>query len=403
MKMTKTFAALGILGAALLAFASCKDSSGDGAITGGESAKGVPTKYALQMTVDATGDNIKVGGKAIIDSNTLAEATILADTEEGKTTASTHELERQRCGKRFFKEISGGLNNTEGFRTNIVLDLKNGTWVNAETGRTAGAGMLFDFNKYKDDQNKDIYDFFFLSFKPEFNSSGYLITNQIQMNFERYTGVKKTEKGIYSSVTEAKALGDCYVQTARGGNVWTDVANLTNILTYELEDGFYYDAGNQRIIIGVDVKQLSKGLYTVRVGTINYLVKDEPTEFTPSQFKQSWQTTFTSERTIGACGDPDGVSRIASSAYDNWTHVGDDDASNLKGAVLVYGFAPYGTKPVASYYTCSTKLSSNTVDNTDSRVDYVGDWNVANELDVDGVEDKIFYEEGNVVQEYVYY
>ena len=30
MKLTKTLAALGILGAALLAFASCKDSSGEG-------------------------------------------------------------------------------------------------------------------------------------------------------------------------------------------------------------------------------------------------------------------------------------------------------------------------------------------------------------------------------------
>lgn len=90
--------------------------------------------------------------------------------------------------------------------------------------------------------------------------------------------------------------------------------------------------------------------------------------------------------------------------YLNWTHVVKDDKdSNLKGGVLVYGFAPYGTKPVAAYYTCNTKLSSNTTDNTASQHDYVGDWNVANTLDADGVTDKIFYEEGNVVHEYIYY
>ena len=143
MKLTKTLAALGILGAALLAFASCKDSSGEGKTTG--YIPGVPAKYALQMTVDASEGNIKVGDDALVDSNADTTKKIIADD----ATEGEEELKLSKTGKRFFKEISAGLNNTEGFRTNIFLNVKDGTWHNSTSKRTAGAGMLFDFNEYK--------------------------------------------------------------------------------------------------------------------------------------------------------------------------------------------------------------------------------------------------------------
>lgn len=402
MKMTKTFAALGILGAALFAFAACKDSSGDALITGAPSASGVPTKYALQLTVDSTGNNIKVGDKAIKNSNELTEGTIIADNATGEGVDDN--LKLSATGKRAFKEITAGLNNTEGFRTNIVLDLKNGTWKNGT--RTAGAGMLFDFNKYKVNSD-ETYDFFFLSFKPMYKNDGTLDTGKIQMNFERYTEVKKLKEGIYSNHDEAKCLGKCFVQSSDYGDAWGNTAAISNIRTYYPTTGFTYDAEAQTITIGVDVKQLTKGLYNVRIGKIKYVVGDVGSEteqtFTPEAFKQSWHTKFPSSTAlqVGTCGDPEGATKIEN--YTKWKHVGDNSASNLKGAVLVYGFAPYGTKPVACYYTCNTKLSSDTVDNTDSRVDFVGDWNRANELDASTGNSSVIYEEGNVIHEYYYY
>ena len=71
---------------------------------------------------------------------------------------------------------------------------------------------------------------------------------------------------------------------------------------------------------------------------------------------------------------------------------------------MTYAFAPYGTKPVVNYFICSTSKSSGSTDTQDSGVDYVGDWKVPATLDErPGVTDKIFYEEGNVVHEYIYY
>ena len=91
MKITKTLAILCVVGAGLFAFASCKDNSGDGDTSG--------NKWAITMTVDATGDNIKVGDQAITDSNEMTMATIIADTDPSDTT-----LQLSNCGKRFFKE-----------------------------------------------------------------------------------------------------------------------------------------------------------------------------------------------------------------------------------------------------------------------------------------------------------
>ena len=144
------------------------------------------------------------------------------------------------------------------------------------------------------------------------------------------------------------------------------------------KDTDYYLDADGNAIIGVDVKQMTKGVYTVRIGKINYLVGDAAQEFSPSAFKQTWQTTFTGKWKMGEGGETS--AKIGASGYIkdylNWTHVDKNDKdSNLKGAVLVYGFAPYGTKPVAAYYTCNTKLGSNTEDSTTSRYDYVGDWN----------------------------
>ncbi|MCR5047254.1 MAG: hypothetical protein K6A42_11820 [Treponema sp.] len=413
MKLTKTLAALCVMGGALLAFSACKDSSGDGNTSGAPSDSGVSRKYALQMTLDATGDNIKVGGKAINDSNgdSSAVSDIRTDTEEGKTDSSgEHASELQRCGKRYFEEISAGFNNTEGFRTNIVLDVKNGTWVNSGVTtngnpRTAIAGMLFDFNKYKDAQDKDIYDFFYLAFKPTIGANG--ITG-VTAFFERYSGVKKTDKGIYTSDKAASALGSNYIPTDVNGTwddtLYTPDQNKTWSKTLQNTDWYKDNDGNA--IIGVDVKQIEKGVFTVRIGKISYTVGETAQPFTPSIFKQTWQTTFAGGTTMGKGGETS--TKTGDSGYIkdylNWTHVEKNNKdSNLKGGVLVYGFAPYGTRPIACYYTCNTKLTSNTADNTTSRYDYVGDWNVANELDVDGVETKVFYEEGNVVHKYIYY
>lgn len=429
--MTKTFAALGILGAALFAFAACKDSSGDALITGAPSASGVPTKYALQLTVDSTGNNIKVGDKAITDSNggddtTDITGTIIADDATGEGV--DEKLKLSATGKRAFKEITGGLNNTEGFRTNIVLDLKNGTWKNGT--RTAGTGFLFDFNEYKDAQSKKIYDFFFLSFKPVFDGANGAFSG-VTCYFERYSGVKKYKEGIYSGHAAASALGDNYTQEVQTKNTSTtdksDSANYTlkTVGTWYSDlykpsagatclksltagSDYVYDSTAQTVTIGVDVKQLTgeKGLYTVRIGKISYTVGDGTSEtaqpFSQDAFKQSWHTTFAAGTTMGKGGDQGGTSSIT--GYNNWTHVvKDDNTSNLKGGVLVYGFAPYGTKPVACYYTCNTKLSSNTVDNTTSRYDFVGDWNRANELDASTGNNSVIYEEGNVIHEYYYY
>lgn len=385
MKITKTLAILCVVGAGLFAFASCKDNSGDGDTSG--------NKHAITMTVDATGNNIKVGDQAITDSNEMTTATIIADTDPSDTT-----LQLSNCGKRFFKEISAGLNNTEGFRTNIVMDLKNGIWTNKDSNRDAGAGMLFDFNKYEKVGGTDTFDFFFLSFKPIYNS-GTLDSSKIQMNLERYTGVKKTKEGIYSRRKEAAALGKCYVQTAKKADTWTSDANFENILSYELTDGFIYDSTAQTITIGVDVKQETLGTYKVQVGRITYTLKDGSTTTSTTGFNKSWTTSFSGTTYVNA-GDPAGVSCITN--YANWTHVKKDDkATNLKGGVLVYGFAPYGTKPVATYFTCSAKTKSNTV--PEAATDYVGDWNVANTLDANGVKLTTVYEDGGVVHEYVEY
>lgn len=424
MKMTKTFAALGILGAALLAFASCKDSSGDALITGADSGSGVPQKYALKLTVDATGDKIKVGDKALIDSNLETTETIIADD----ASTGDADLKLSKTGKRAFNEITGGFNNTEGFRTNIVLDLKEGTWKNSTSGRTAGAGMLFDFNKYEN----DTYDFFFLSFKPVFGGSGGAFSG-VTCYFERYSGVKKTKSGIYSGHAAAGALGCNYTQEVNTKNPSTTqpVANpdytLKTVGTWYEElyepsadatckqnlssvTDYVYDSTAGTVVIGVDVKQLEKGVYTVRIGKISYTVGDTSEtaqEFKPSIFKQSWHTRFAPGTTMGEGGETSAKTGASGYIpnYTKWTHIKSDDKdTNLKGGVLVYGFAPYGTKPVASYYTCNTQLRSGQTDSGDNtRYDYVGDWNVANELNEDGVQSKVFYEEGNVIQEYVYY
>ena len=408
MKLTKTLAALGILGAALLAFASCKDTSGDGKITG--IIPGVAKKWAQEMTVDATGDNIEVGKKAITDSNgdDNAVTEILADTEAGKTNPSGHEAERQRCGKRFFKEFTSGFNNNEGFRMNIVLS-KDGTWTNDDVTtkgnpRTATAGVLFDFYEYEKQAGKKTYDFFFLAFKPTI-TAGTGITG-ITAYFERYSEVKKYKEGIYTSDAAASALGSNYVPTDKAG-AWDSTlhpasAGITWSMNLEKDKDYKLD-NDGNAIIGVDIKQLENGLYTVSFGTIKYYVGSEEQEFSVTNFKQGWNTKFTPGQTIGKGGDPNGTSSI--SGYDNWTHISKTDKStNLKGGVLTYAFAPYGTKPVVNYFICSTSKSSGSTDTQDSQVDYVGDWKVPATLDErPGVTDKIFYEEGNVVHEYIYY
>ena len=403
MKMTKTIAALGILGAALLAFASCKDSSGDGNTTG--FVPGVSKKWALEMTVDATGNEIKVGDDVITDSNETTKGKVVVDTEEGKSTVANHELERQRCGKRFFKEFTSGFNNNEGFRMNIVLS-KDGTWTNSDVTtnskpRTATAGVLFDFYEYEKQAGNKTYDFFFLAFKPTIETGKI---KGITAYFERYSGVKKYSDGIYSSHANASALGSNFIQTSVGtwaGTLYTASDGKTWSMT--LKDTDYKLDTDGNAIIGVDVKQLQNGLYTVSFGEIKYYVGSEEQGFSVTNFKQGWKTKFTPGQTIGKGGDPNGTSSI--SGYDNWTHISKTDKStNLKGGVLTYAFAPYGTKPIVKYFICSTSKSSGSTDTQDSGVDYVGDWNVANELDTrPGVEDKIFYEEGNVVHEYIYY
>ena len=406
MKLTKTLAALGILGAALLTFASCKDTSGDGKITG--IIPGVAKKWAQEMTVDATGDNIKVDDEAITDSNETTTDKVVADTPEGKTTAAGHELERQRCGKRFFKEFTSGFNNNEGFRMNIVLS-KDGTWTNANVTtntkpRTATAGVLFDFYEYEKQAGNKTYDFFFLAFKPTI-TSGTGITG-ITAYFERYSGVKKYKEGIYSSHSNASALGSNYVPTDYAG-AWDSKlysASAGKSWDLPLQKGKDYKLDNDgNAIIGVDIKQLQNGLYTVSFGNIKYYVGSEEQDFSVTNFKQGWNTKFTPGQTIGKGGDPNGTSSI--SGYDNWTHISKTDKStNLKGGVLTYAFAPYGTKPVVNYFICSTSKSSGSTDTQDSGVDYVGDWKVPATLDErPGVTDKIFYEEGNVVHEYIYY
>ena len=407
MKLTKTLAALGILGAALLAFASCKDTSGNSTITAAPSAPGVAKKWALSMTVDATGDNIKVGEKAITDSNEMTTGTIVANTEEGKTTAAGHELELQQCGKRAFKEFTGGFNNTEGFRTNVVLDMTNGTWRSTDTKRVATAGILFDFYEYEKVAGTKTYDFFYISFKPMFNNEGTAL-NGIRCYFERYSGVKKTKEGIYSRHDDASALGSNYIQTVVG--TWDKALytpSQSKTFYKDLTEGSdYYKNADGNIVIGVNAKQKTKGVYTINVGKISYTVNDAAQDFTPSAFKESWRTTFATGTEIGVCGETRAKTGDTGyiKGYTNWTHVDkNDNDSNLKGGVLTYAFAPQGTKPVASFYTCDNKLSSNTTDNDDSRYDYVGDWKVPATVDADGVTGKIFYEEGNVVHEYYYY
>ena len=406
MKLTKTMAVLAIcIGAGLFALAGCKNNAGDGDT---EKAGNVAEKWALKMTVDATGDNIKVGDKAIIDSNAGGESsdntgTIVADTEAGKSTATGHELERQHCGKRFYQEITAGLNNTEGFRTNIVINVKDGTWRNADTNRTAGAGMLFDFYEYKNSEGTKTYDFFFLSFKPEFSSNA---VTSVTAYFERYSGVaKKLKKGIYSRHDAATALGSNYIQESVGtwdARLYTPSEGKTFKKTLTKGNGYTVDADGN-IIIGVDVKQFTKGVYTVRIGTISYTVNGEAQTLSPTAFKQSWKTSFAKKLDMGECGETSAKTGATGyiKNYEHWTHVknGDKD-SNLKGGVMVYGFAPYGTKPVASYFTCNTKLKSGEVETADSNTDYVGDWNRVNELD--GAQHTVIYEDG-VKYESVYY
>jgi|GEM_PF-3111957 len=396
MKITKTLAILCVVGAGLFAFASCKDNSGDGDTSG--------NKWAITMTVDATGDNIKVGQKAITDSNAESEeAAIVEDTEAGKTETTNHELERQRCGKRFFKEISGGFNNTEGFRTNIFLDIKNGVWNNTTTNRQAGAGMLFDFYEYEKVAGTKTYDFFFLSFKPQFEGNA---VKSVICYFERYSGVKKYKEGIYSSHSNASALGSNYIQTAVGtwdNTLYTPEQGKTWKATLEKESDYYLDADGN-VIIGVNVKQKEKGVYTVDIGKVSYTVGETAQDFSPSAFKKSWRTTFAKKTTMGVCGET--AAKTGDTGYikdyTNWTHVDKKTKdSNLKGGVLVYGFAPYGTKPVASFYTCNNKLGSNTVDTDDSHNDYVGDWNVPASVDAD--DQDALYCDGGVVHEYVEY
>ena len=85
---------------------------------------------------------------------------------------------------------------------------------------------------------------------------------------------------------------------------------------------------------------------------------------------------------MGKGGDKAGTSSITS--YENWTHVKKDDkTTNLKGGVMVYGFAPYGTKPVAGFYTCNKKTGSDTLPEADT--DFVGDWNRVNDVNDDGI------------------
>ena len=394
MKITKTLAALCVLGAGLMAITSCKDSSGDMAVTGAVS--GVPAKYALEVTVDATGDEIKVGKKAISDSNEGTEVEIVENTVEGKTTPAGHETEQQQCGKRAFKEISSGLNNNCGFRTNIVLDTTKGTWLNSETSRKANVGMLFDFKQYNGK-----FDFFYISFVPQF--SGSSVTG-VTCYFERYSEVKKYGKGIYTRHPEASCLGKNFIPTDSAGT-WDNTLyppSADKSYPVPLVSGSDYYVEDGKIIIGLNVKQYTPGIYTIETGKILYDVGGEPKTFTPKDFKQSWKTKFASGSVIAEGGDNEIGSSIV--GYSNWSHVDSSTKdSNLIGGVMAYSFAPYGTKPVACFYTCSTSAEKTYTDNETSQVDYVGDWNVANELDTSDEKSTIIYEDGNVIHEYYQY
>ena len=389
MKLTKTLAALCVLGAGLLAFTACKDSSGDIDTSGG--------KWALTMTIDSTGDEIKVGKKAITDSNEGTETEILENTDEGKTTVVGHEAEQQQCGKRAFKEISGGFNNNCGFRTNVVLDTTSGTWYNSVTDRKANAGILFDFYKY---DNK--FDFFYISFVPQF--SGSSVTG-VTCYFERYSGVKKYNAGIYTRHAAASCLGKNYVPTDSSGTWNSTLYNPEDGISWSksLASGSDYRVEDGQIIIGVNVKQFTPGLYSVQIGKISYTLGDAAQTFSPAAFNKAWKTNFAVHTQMGVGGQTSTASTI--SGYGNWTHIDNDNKdTNLIGGVMVYGFAPYGTKPVATFFTCSTSAKKDYKDNADSQVDYVGDWNVANELDTgDGLKTSVVYEEGGVVHEYVEY
>ena len=386
MKLTKTLAALCAAGT-LLAFASCKDSSGDIDTSG--------TKWALTATVDGT-SGIVAGADAIIDSSEGTTSKVVDNTDGGKTTSVGHELEIQQCGKRAFKEISGGLNNTEGFRTNIVLDLSAGKFFNSSTNRTGTAGMLFDFNKYS-----GVCDFFYLSFKPSISSNGSV--TGVRAYFERYSGVKKVKDGIYSRHAAASALGSNYVQSSDGtwySDLYTPAQNKTWCKTLASDTDYVWDSTTQTITIGVDVKQETTGTYNVKIGKITYTLTDGSTQTGVANFNKAWTTAFAEGTSMGSGGDPNGNSSISS--YANWTHVSKNSSKNLTGGIMAYAFAPEGCITTAHFYTCSKKAASNATPEADT--DYVNDWNIANEIDTrEGVKDYIIYEEGGVEHEYIYY
>lgn len=408
------------MGGALLAFSACKDSSGDMQTVA--LISGVPAKYALSATVDATDNNIKVGEKAIIDSNggtdtENSEGVITASDAAHKTSYTGYELEQQHCGKRAFKEFSSGFNNNAGFRTNVVLDLKNGKWTNVDTGRKATAGILFDFNKYG--SSTQTYDFFFLAFQPVIGSDN--VPTSVICYFERYVGVKKYNDGVYSRHKAASALGSSYIQSSSSLDntdwdlTYKDASNnpipytadqgKSKAKTLEKDTDYIWDAANQLIIIGVDAKQQpSKGMYTVRVGKITYDLNGVAQPFSTTVFSQAWKTTFTPGHKIGVGGETSSANSFGN-AYTNWKHVDSNDKdTNLLGGVMAYAFAPYGTKPVILFLTCSTGANKDAAAQEGGQYDYIGDWNISNDIEVseDG-KSTVIYEEGNVVHEYFYY
>lgn len=415
MKFTQKLAILSIFTAATLF--SCKESGNTTPIIPVPGNDSVPPKYALKMTIDATDKNIKADGKAIIDSNggdekTDSTGTIVANTEEGKTTAEGHELEVQQCGKRLFKNITLGLSGNEGFRTNIVLNAKDGGWLNSDTKRVAEAGIIFDLNVYKDADKKNIYDFFLLKFQPEITDGNF---SGITCFFERYSGVKKYKSGIYSGHAKAESLGNKYIQDVDASNVlktpgtwlstlYTPVDKKTCKKALAKGSDYYLD-DNGNAVIGVDVKQSPKGVYNVKIGKISYKVGEAAKAFDMKAFRQSWTTSFVENSVMGIGGETKTKTGDAGyiATYNNWTHAKKDDKdSNLKGAALAYGFAPQGTKPVVSYYTCSTKTKSN--EEAKANTDFVGEWNVANDIEIlDNAQDTVLYEDGNVIHEYVFF
>ena len=294
MKLTKKLLLCTVAAVAAGGLGGCGTQSGDGSTTG--------NKKNTTMTVDAT------------------DITAESKTTDGGTVGTNY---TSTAGKRYWSQL-GSSEKVQAITTTITIDKSESTYsytydTTNNITRYAVVGYAFDMNEYKDDDGNKTYDFFLLGFRPE--------TKKFYV--ERYTGISSKTTGVYTT----NSLGDYYYlsdYSSSYSKTWEKATSDTLDWKDATENTHYTVNDDGDIVIPVTIAQDAAGTYVI-----------------------SLNGTEVAEYTYVADGESNSLS---SYSYTNHKTVSSSD-NHLQGGVTVYGFAPYGTKVVATYETDTSSVT----------------------------------------------